>query len=78
MVVPGGEKILHLCGERRLDLNRARGAVGGERSLAAGSLDRSGKCRSASCHVIVPTHRYDYAGLSFTNGYRDSHEKVTH
>ena len=71
VVVAGGEQVLHLGGERRFDLGRARRSVRGERSLADGSVDRSGKCRAASRHLIVPTHGYDYAGLSFTDGYRD-------
>ena len=77
VIVAVREEILNLCGQSRFGFGGASRSLSGERNLAAGSVDRSLKCR-ASRHRIVPTHGYDYAGLSFTNGYGDSAGKVTH
>jgi hypothetical protein len=59
MIVALCEQVLHLAGEARLDIDRAGRSRSGESILAAGSVDRSGKGRAASRHLIAPTHRYD-------------------
>jgi hypothetical protein len=44
MVVAVGKQVLHLRRDLRFSFGRARRCLRGERSLADGSVDRSGKC----------------------------------